>query len=77
MGLFAFTYGAKDSLVEFLHIDNLVQAHLLAAKALQKEDSHAVCLHKVWLPHCCHDDEDNDDDDDDDDNHECHKCYNC
>lgn len=42
MGLFAFTYGAKDSLVEFLHIDNLVQAHLLAAKALQKEDSHAA-----------------------------------
>ena len=33
-GLFAFTYGAADSLVEFLHVDNLVQAHVKAGQRL-------------------------------------------
>lgn len=41
-GLFAFTYGAENSLVEFLHIDNLVQAHLLAAEALKETNSRAA-----------------------------------
>lgn len=35
--LFVFVYGAKDSLVDFLHIDNLVSAHILAAKGLTAE----------------------------------------
>ncbi|XP_013412218.1 short-chain dehydrogenase/reductase family 42E member 1 [Lingula anatina] len=39
-GLFAVTYGARDSLVEFLHVENLVLAHLLAGKALSKEKEH-------------------------------------
>ncbi len=33
-GLFSITYGAADNLVEFLHVDNLVQAHIKAAQAL-------------------------------------------
>ncbi|CAL1526352.1 unnamed protein product [Lymnaea stagnalis] len=36
-GLVKVTYGAKDSLVDFLHVDNLVQAHMLAAEALTEE----------------------------------------
>ena len=32
-GLFVFRYG--DAVVEFLHVDNLVQAHILAAEALR------------------------------------------
>ena len=38
-GLFQFTYGSKDSLVEFLHRDNFVQAHVRAAEAMQNQDS--------------------------------------
>ena len=44
-GLFQFTYGSKDSLVEFLHADNYVQAHIQAANALQQHDSPVVSLH--------------------------------
>ena len=50
-GLFQFTYGSKDSLVEFLHRDNFVQAHVRAAEAMQNHDSvvsviiaNAVCI---------------------------------
>ncbi|XP_065826747.1 short-chain dehydrogenase/reductase family 42E member 1-like [Oscarella lobularis] len=38
-GLFAFTHGSDDSLVEFVHVDNLAQAHVLAAKALDENPS--------------------------------------
>lgn len=38
-GLFKFTYGAEDSLVEFLHADNFVQAHIKAAEACCLPDS--------------------------------------
>lgn len=38
-GLFVFTYGSKDSLVEFLHINNLVQAHVLAGQKLKDKNS--------------------------------------
>ncbi|CAI8024652.1 Short-chain dehydrogenase/reductase family 42E member 1, partial [Geodia barretti] len=38
-GLFQFTYGSEDSLVEFLHGDNFVQAHVEAACALQEHNS--------------------------------------
>ena len=41
-GLFQFTYGPKDSLVEFLHGENFVQAHIRAANAIQKQDSPVV-----------------------------------
>ncbi|XP_066541565.1 short-chain dehydrogenase/reductase family 42E member 1 [Hoplias malabaricus] len=36
-GLFGFVYGDPDSLVEFVHVDNLVSAHILAAKALTEK----------------------------------------
>lgn len=34
-GLFKFVYGDPKSLVEFVHVDNLVQAHILAFEALK------------------------------------------
>lgn len=30
------TYGPQDSLVDFLHVDNLVQAHILAGEGLSE-----------------------------------------
>ncbi|XP_073706887.1 short-chain dehydrogenase/reductase family 42E member 1 [Garra rufa] len=39
-GIFRFVYGAPDSLVEFVHVDNLVSAHLLAAEALTETRQH-------------------------------------
>ncbi|KXJ09885.1 Short-chain dehydrogenase/reductase family 42E member 1 [Exaiptasia diaphana] len=33
-GLFAFTYGTKDNKVDFVHVDNLVHAHVMAGLAL-------------------------------------------
>lgn len=36
-GLFRFIYGDASSLVEFVHVDNLVSAHVLAAEALTDE----------------------------------------
>jgi len=33
-GLFSFTYGSKNSLVDFVHVDNVIQAHFLAAHGL-------------------------------------------
>ena len=49
-GLFQFTYGSEDSLVEFLHGDNFVQAHVEAACALQEHNSPVVRL--FILQHC-------------------------
>ncbi len=43
-GLFRFTYGAADALVEFLHVDNFVQAHVKAAEALTPPESPVVRL---------------------------------
>ncbi|GAB4820511.1 hypothetical protein N2152v2_007557 [Parachlorella kessleri] len=34
MGLFRFVYGSPNSLVDFVHVNNLVTAHILAAEAL-------------------------------------------
>lgn len=39
-GIFRFVYGKPSSLVEFVHVDNLVSAHELAAKALTSEKQH-------------------------------------
>ncbi|XP_031137326.1 short-chain dehydrogenase/reductase family 42E member 1 isoform X1 [Sander lucioperca] len=39
-GIFRFVYGEPSSLVEFVHVDNLVSAHVLAAKALISEKQH-------------------------------------
>ncbi|KAK2919764.1 hypothetical protein Q8A73_001968 [Channa argus] len=39
-GIFRFVYGKPTSLVEFVHVDNLVLAHELAAQALTSEKQH-------------------------------------
>lgn len=39
-GIFRFVYGKPSSLVEFVHVDNLVSAHILAAEALMAEKQH-------------------------------------
>ena len=39
-GLFKFVYGDPRSLVEFVHVDNLVQAHILASEALRADKGH-------------------------------------
>ncbi|XP_019490215.1 PREDICTED: short-chain dehydrogenase/reductase family 42E member 1 isoform X3 [Hipposideros armiger] len=39
-GLFKFVYGDPRSLVEFVHVDNLVQAHILASEALKADRGH-------------------------------------
>nr|XP_020448069.1 short-chain dehydrogenase/reductase family 42E member 1 isoform X2 [Monopterus albus]XP_020448070.1 short-chain dehydrogenase/reductase family 42E member 1 isoform X2 [Monopterus albus] len=39
-GIFRFVYGKPISLVEFVHVDNLVSAHELAAEALTPERQH-------------------------------------
>ncbi|XP_036043986.1 short-chain dehydrogenase/reductase family 42E member 1 [Onychomys torridus] len=39
-GLFKFVYGDPDSLVEFVHVDNLAKAHILASEALKADKGH-------------------------------------
>lgn len=39
-GLFKFVYGDPSSLVEFVHVDNLISAHILASEALKEEKDH-------------------------------------
>lgn len=41
-GLFRFVYGDPKSLVEFVHVDNLVQAHILASEALKANKCHVA-----------------------------------
>ncbi|XP_002711704.1 short-chain dehydrogenase/reductase family 42E member 1 [Oryctolagus cuniculus] len=41
-GLFKFVYGDPKSLVEFVHVDNLVQAHILASEALKADKGHVA-----------------------------------
>lgn len=41
-GLFLFTYGQGDSVVDFVHVNNLVQAHMLAGIALDTVNSIAA-----------------------------------
>ncbi|XP_059155159.1 short-chain dehydrogenase/reductase family 42E member 1-like [Physella acuta] len=47
-GLVKVTYGAKDSLVDFLHVDNLVQAHELSAEFL-KDEKNSVTAGKAYF----------------------------
>ena len=42
-GLFRVVHGAADSLVDFLHVDNLVQAHVKVADKLTQQNPIAVC----------------------------------
>ena len=46
-GLFQFTY-SNNCMVEFLHVDNFVQAHIKAAKALQLEHSPVVSVYDAY-----------------------------
>jgi len=41
-GLFVFTFGKDGAIVDFVHVNNLVEAHILAGKALMKANSTAV-----------------------------------
>ncbi|XP_068673469.1 short-chain dehydrogenase/reductase family 42E member 1-like isoform X1 [Montipora foliosa] len=41
-GLFIFKYGQGDAVVDFVHVNNLVQAHILAGKALKSANSIAA-----------------------------------
>lgn len=41
-GLFKFVFGDPRSLVEFVHVDNLVQAHILASEALKADRGHVA-----------------------------------
>ena len=43
-GVYLFTFGSPDSKVDFLHIDNLVQAHHLAGEALLSQEAPAVSI---------------------------------
>ncbi|KAM5137874.1 short-chain dehydrogenase/reductase family 42E member 1 [Mantella aurantiaca] len=39
-GLFMFLYGDRHNRVQFVHVDNLISAHVLAAKALTEQKGH-------------------------------------
>lgn len=41
-GLFRFLFGDPRALVEFVHVDNLVQAHILASEALHADKGHVA-----------------------------------
>lgn len=43
-GLFVFTFGKDGAIVDFVHVNNLVEAHILAGKALRKANSTAVSI---------------------------------
>ncbi|XP_030060378.1 short-chain dehydrogenase/reductase family 42E member 1 isoform X2 [Microcaecilia unicolor] len=47
-GLFKFVYGDPDSLVQFVHIDNLVSAHILAYEAL-KPDRRCIAAGQTYF----------------------------
>ncbi|KAL8586859.1 hypothetical protein ACOMHN_052735 [Nucella lapillus] len=48
-GLVEVTYGSRDSLVDFLHVDNLVQGHALAARALGADKGHVAAGQSYFL----------------------------
>ena len=48
-GFFRFTYGQDDAVVDFVHVNNLVEAHILAGKALMEANSIAVSNQKIQL----------------------------
>ncbi|KAK7501015.1 hypothetical protein BaRGS_00007895 [Batillaria attramentaria] len=48
-GLVAMTYGSRDSLVDFLHVDNLVQGHILAARGLSPDKQFVAAGQSYFL----------------------------
>jgi len=51
-GLFCMVYGDPESLVEFLHIENLVQAHVKAAEALTPEKNYIAAGQPYFISDC-------------------------
>ncbi|GFO23654.1 short-chain dehydrogenase/reductase family 42e member 1-like [Plakobranchus ocellatus] len=49
-GLVKITYGSRDSKVDFLHVDNLAQAHALAAEALTSDRNYVAVSNSVYSP---------------------------
>lgn len=43
-GLFCFTYGQDDAIVDFVHVDNVVLSHVLAGIALKADQPVAVSM---------------------------------
>ncbi len=48
--MFCFTYGSSNNLVEFLHWENFVIAHCLAAEALNDNPCLVVSVY-IFKPH--------------------------
>lgn len=48
-GLFRFVYGDPESLVEFVHVENLVAAHELAAEALTDKRQHRAARQAYFI----------------------------
>ncbi|XP_078525496.1 short-chain dehydrogenase/reductase family 42E member 1-like [Lissotriton helveticus] len=48
-GLFKFVYGDPNSLVEFVHVDNLISAHILAFEALKEEKDHIAAGQSYFI----------------------------
>lgn len=48
-GLVVMTYGSRDSLVDFLHVDNLVQGHMQAAMGLSQEKHYVAAGQAYFL----------------------------
>ncbi|XP_078527660.1 short-chain dehydrogenase/reductase family 42E member 1-like [Lissotriton helveticus] len=48
-GLFKFVYGDPSSLVEFVHVDNLISAHILASEALKGEKDHIAAGQSYFI----------------------------
>lgn len=51
-GLFSMVYGPPDSLVEFLHVDNLVQAHWKAGEALSEKNDRVAAGQAYFISDC-------------------------
>ncbi|KAJ1084329.1 hypothetical protein NDU88_004480 [Pleurodeles waltl] len=48
-GLFKFVYGDPSSLIEFVHVDNLISAHILASEALKEEKDHVAAGQSYFI----------------------------
>jgi nucleoside-diphosphate-sugar epimerase len=51
-GLFCCTYGSHSSLVDFLHVDNLVHAHILAAEGLTAHKQFIAAGQAYFISDC-------------------------
>jgi len=49
-----FTYGSSESLVDFLHVDNMVQVHVFAANALTADKNYIAVRSLIRVVHTTH-----------------------